>query len=163
MTQIRFDLSQIEALADQFDAAGDAMRDMSDLMDMIGMAMETTVEERFAGEHAPDGRPWTPSIRKKVEGGKTLTKSGRLSNSITHNAGSDSVEIGSNLIYAGTHQNGAVIAGNPDLVFRLPGALGFRRAKSVTIPARPFLGIGGDDETTITELAEDWLAERLAA
>ena len=74
---------QIEALADQFDAAGDAMRDMSDLMDSIGMAMETTVEERFAGEHAPDGRPWTPSIRKKVEGGKTLTKSGRLSNSIT--------------------------------------------------------------------------------
>ncbi len=160
---LSFDLRQLEAIADQLDAAAAQGRDMTVLMDRIGMAMETTTEERFEQEQAPDGSKWTPSLRAKEDGGKTLTLTGRLSNSITHLARADSVEVGTNLIYAGVHQFGATIRAKTDrgLAFKLPG-IGFVRPMSVVIGARPFIGIGGDDEETIAELAEDFFLEPFA-
>ncbi len=159
---LRFNLREIEVLADRFDEAEARGRDLTELMDRIGMAMETSTQERFETETAPDGGKWQPSIRARVQGGKTLTLSGRLANSITHRATGDSVEIGTNLIYANTHQEGATIrAKSGRLAFNLPGGLGLRRPEQVVIPARPFVGLGGDDEETIVELAEDFFAEPL--
>jgi hypothetical protein len=49
--------------------------------------------------------------------------------------------IGSRVIYAGVQEHGATIVARnaPRLVFEIPG-VGVRTAKSVTIPARPYLG-----------------------
>lgn len=161
---LRLNLIELDQLADRFEAAGESARDKSELMDRIGMAMEASTQDNFEGEHAPDGTPWAPSLRAKLDGGKTLTDSGRLSDSVTHRSTSDSVEIGSNLIYAGVHQDGATIHAKSSrgLAFQLPGGLGLRRPQQVIIPQRQFLGIGNDDEQTIVELADDWLTERLA-
>lgn len=135
--------------------------DLSPLMERIGMAMEATTIERFDNEEAPDGSSWVQSIRAKETGGKTLTDSARLKQSITYRAGADQVEVGTNVIYAGAHQKGATIRATSGgrLAFKLPGGLGFRTAEEVILPARPFLGISADDELEIAGLAEDYLLE----
>lgn len=162
---IRFNLGEIDGLASMLDAAHARALDLSPLMDRIGMAMETTVHERFEAEEDADGAKWTPSIRAKEEGGQTLRDRGHLDNSITHRAGAAEVEIGSNLIYAAPNFFGATITAKGDgyLKFSLPGGLGFRSVKSVTIPARNPLGIGGDDEETMEELTADYILGDLAA
>jgi phage virion morphogenesis protein len=135
--------------------------DRSPLFDRIGAYMETSTDLNFERERAPDGQRWVPSLRAKEEGGKTLTNTARLRQSMTHNASDDQVEVGTNVIYAGVHQGGATIRGkNGPLKFKLPG-LGFRSAKQVTIPARPFLGVSADDEIEIVALGEDYLAEAI--
>ena len=161
---ITIDLSELVALDGRLEAAYARSKNLSPLMDAIGMAMETSTEERFDNEASPDGLPWKKSIRAREEGGKTLTDSARLRGSITHAASADQVEIGSNLIYAGIHQvGGRITAKSGHLKFALPGGLGFVSVKGVNIPARPYLGIGGDDEQTIVELSADYLLEDLAA
>lgn len=159
---IHFDIGTLPGIERALMSAHKRSLDLAPLMDQIGNAMEVTTHERFESESDPDGNPWKQSIRARTEGGKTLTKDGHLDNSITHSFTADSAEIGSNLIYAGIHQQGGRISGKSgNLRFQLPGALGFRSVESVLIPARPFLGLGGDDEMTIGELTGDYLLGEL--
>lgn len=161
---ITFDIGELVALDGRLSAAYDRSRDLSPLMDSIGMAMETSTDERFDNEAGPDGMPWKKSLRAKEEGGKTLTDSARMRGSITHSASATQVEVGTNLIYAGIHQfGGRITAKSGHLKFTLPGGLGFVSVVGVNIPARPYLGIGRDDEQTIAELSADYLLEDLAA
>ena len=155
-TIIARDLAPFQArLAELLERSGD----LSPLMDRIGQALESSTVQRFEDEEAPDGSRWEPSLRAKETGGKTLTLSARLKQSITHRASATQVEIGTNVIYAGVHQGGATIRGNPLLKFKLPGGLGFRSAAEVVIPARPFLGVSADDQDEIEALVEEYLLE----
>lgn len=137
------------------EAAG---RDLFPAMDAIGAALVASTQIRFERGEGPDGKAWIPSIRVRETGGLTLVESGRLAASITHAAARDSVEIGTNVIYAGIHQlGGDIVAKNaPFLVFNIPG-VGFRKVKKVTIPARPFLGVDEADETEIGNIMADHL------
>lgn len=72
---------QIEA---RLGALVDSFGDLTPLMEGFGNTLEGFVLEAFETETAPDGTPWKPSLRKKLEGGKTLTKSGQLRDSRTH-------------------------------------------------------------------------------
>jgi phage virion morphogenesis protein len=130
------------------------------LMQGIGLYLESSTVDRFDDQVAPDGSRWTPSLRARQSGGKTLTDHGLLKGSIGSVATNDRVEWGSNLIYARPHQEGATITakGGGRLKFGLPGGLGFRSPLAVTLPARPFLGVNGEDETQIIGLAEDYVA-----
>ncbi|HPL75678.1 MAG TPA: phage virion morphogenesis protein [Candidatus Sumerlaeota bacterium] len=65
---------------------------------------------------------------------KILMDSGRLANSITFEANDKQVEIGTNLVYAATHQFGR-------------GA----------IPARPYLGFQESDVERFLDLINEWL------
>lgn len=132
--------------------------DLSDLMDGIGLYLESSTIERFDTETAPDGSKWTPSRRAREQGGKTLTDSARLKSSIAHRSSATEAEVGTNLIYARIHQMGGTIRPkNGDyLTSALPGGLGFRRVSEVIMPARPFLGISAEDEEEILALAEDY-------
>jgi phage gpG-like protein len=136
---------------------------LSPLMSRIGMYGESSTIERFNTETAPDGSRWTPSIRARVEGGKTLTNTARMKQSVTHRSDSNSAEWGSNLIYYGVHQGGATIRakGGGRLAFRLPGNLRFVSPEEVVLPARPSIGLSGDDETEIVAQGEDYFAEVL--
>ena len=129
------------------------------LMDNIGQALVTNTRLRFEDGISPDGVPWKPSIRARESGGKTLLDTGRLADSVTHNASNRSVEVGTNVIYGAAHQFGATIRakGGGRLKFRLPGGLGFRSVEEVILPARPFLGISADDREDIDALADDFL------
>ena len=128
-----------------------------DFFDLVGAALVASTQFRFEQERDPDGSPWPPSIRSQVEGGRTLTDTARLVQSITHAADSQGVSIGTDVIYGGVHQFGATIRPRnaTKLRYRLPGGLGFRTADEVTIPARPFLGVNRDDEVEIAEIWRD--------
>lgn len=115
---------------------------------------EASTRERFHTETSPDGKPWKKSLRAMLTGGKTLTKSGHLGDSMTSDSGRDWAAWGSNMIYARIHQLGGVIkakiAGGM-LRFRLAGGA-FVSVAQVIMPARPYLGVNADDEAEMFAL-----------
>lgn len=130
------------------------------MAEIAGM-METETGFRFATETAPDGSKWKPSLRvvgytradgERVEGdgGQTLTLHGFLRSAIRSNFGPDFAEAGPEAsgpaaIYARIHQQGGKIEAHESVLqtaLRTP--FGYR--KSVTIPARPYLGWNSEME-----------------
>lgn len=137
--------------------------DLSPMMRHLGGVLETQVTDRFESETAPDGSRWKPSHRVKTEGGNTLRKSGIMKNSIHSVATGASVEIGTNIIYAGVHQQGAKIRAKTrgGMRFQLPGGLGWRRMMEVEIPARPFLGLSADNGEELLEEVEAFVVDEM--
>lgn len=115
---------------------------------------EASTGDRFTRTQiGPDGKPWKRSIRAQIMGTKTLTFEGHLRDSISSSSGRDYAEWGTNRIYAAIHQFGGTIKPKraSALHFRLANGA-FVSTKSVTIPARPFLGTSPDDESHILDM-----------
>lgn len=151
--QFTADLADL-GIAEGFDHMADAAEDMTDLMDLIGSVLINGAIERIASTNvAPDGTPWPKSFRATQDGGKTLHDSGLLMRSITSAAAPREVTVGSNLIYAGVHQTGATIrpVAAKALAFTLADGTQVV-AGSVTIPARPYLGISEGEQATIQDV-----------
>jgi phage virion morphogenesis protein len=131
--------------------------DRTPLMDEIGASLVTSTQQRFEDGVGPDGQSWPESYRASTEGGQTLVDHSHLRDSVTHAPSARDVAIGSNLIYAGVHQEGAVIRakGPKALRFQIGGRWATKR--QVTIPARPFLGISGADRAEIGAILQDHL------
>ncbi|PMB01366.1 phage virion morphogenesis protein [Fischerella thermalis CCMEE 5273] len=115
----------------------------------IGEYMVLATTERFDNEVDPQGNSWHPlttaTIARKQRKGKILKilqQDGDLRRTIVYQASVDRVEIGTNRIYGAIHQFG--------------GQAGRRR--SVTIPARPFLGVSESDKSEILAIIEDYLS-----
>jgi len=124
------------------------------IWDAIGQYGESSTRLRFKNQAGPDRKRWVPSIRAREVGGQTLVQKARLLRSITHRSDNNGTAWGTNVIYAGTHQFGAVIKAKTAgaLRFRMPGG-GFVTVKKVTIPARPFIGVNADDGREMLDLA----------
>lgn len=119
---------------------------------------ESSTRLRFRTETGPDGQRWKPSLRAQISGGRTLTKDGHLSGSVSASSGKDFAEWGVNRIYAAIHQFGGVIrAKGGALKFAIPGG-GFAVVKAVTMPARPYLGVNDDDKSDILAIFERRIA-----
>lgn len=141
--------------------------DLSDLMDGIGLYLESSTIERFDTETDPDGKPWEKSQRAKDEGGKTLTDTARGKTSITHRFSPTDIEVGTNVIYMRPHQLGmdeTVSVGahtrtiNQAFGRPLPGGLTVQVGafdRQMKMPKRSFLGVSAEDEAEILALAED--------
>jgi phage virion morphogenesis protein len=127
------------------------------LMRAIGAWLESSTRERFDTNRAPDGSPWKPSLGAQLRGTPTLVQFGRLRDSFTHAADADQVEVGTNVIYAAIHHFGGVIKAKTakGLRFMMAGA-GFVQVQSVTMPARPILGVSVDDEIEVSELVRQF-------
>ncbi len=141
-------------LAAVFDHVAAGAEDMTDLMDSIGSVLINGAQERLGTTNVgPDGTAWPKSLRATLVGGPTLHDTGRLLRSITSEAAPDQVRVGSNLIYAGVHQAGAVIRpkNGKALFFTLANG-DAALVGSVTIPARPYLGISEEDRATIEDV-----------
>ncbi len=132
-------------------AAG--MANLTPAMKAFGEFMIMRTEERFSGEHDPEGRKWAPlsavtyartwgkkrkftrkgaiaqPFRKFILGKKILTTSHRMRRSVTYTAGQDSMRLGSNVIYYRIHQLGGMAG----------------KGHKVRIPARPSLGFNNAD------------------
>lgn len=125
------------------------------LLEIAGSLMEESTRERFRTSTGPGGIPWPTSRRAELQGGRTLINTGGLLSSIIHIADDQRVEWGvmaktTSARFSYVHQFGAVIRPktSPFLVFRgADGHLIF--ARSVTIPARPFIGIDDDDRADL--------------
>lgn len=117
----------------------------------VGEHLLNRLVDRFEAERAPDGSSWLAlkpvTIAKREADGlipiTILRASGRLAGSFNALPSSDDVRIGSGLVYAAIHHFG--------------GEAG--RGHSVTIPARPILGLEPDDPDEIMAIAEEWLGE----
>lgn len=114
---------------------------------------EASTRLRFRTEQGPDGRRWKTSLRAQLAGGRTLTKDGHLSGSISGSAGKDFAEWGVNRIYAAIHQFGGVIKAKSSgaLKFKMPNG-GFTVVKAVRMPARPYLGVNDGDRADILDV-----------
>lgn len=102
----------------------------------VGEYLKQSVEQRFREQVDPNRNPWISLSRstEKKRNKKILTESKRLRRSIVYRASRDQLELGTNVIYAATHQFG-----------RGP------------IPARPFLGFSDADRDEILTLASEHL------
>ncbi len=116
--------------------------DTSALMPRLGEYLLRSTQDRFKSQTAPDGAAWEAlaprtAKRKKYNPDKVLTERGFLRKGIVWQLlNQTTVEIGSNLKYAATHQFGR---GN--------------------IPARPFLGLSDQDHRKIGAIIRSWAAD----
>ncbi|MCM1258426.1 MAG: phage virion morphogenesis protein [Roseburia sp.] len=137
--------------------------DKAGVMNAIAEGLRASTLERFQSEESPEGSKWKPSIRATRKGGKTLTASASLKNSIEAEADGSGAAVGTNLIYAATHQFGAdrtIRAKNSRyLRFQIGDRWVSVPSVRVNIPARPFLGVSKEDEADIKEILEEIFEE----
>lgn len=133
-----------------------------DLFENIGSYLLSSTQERFIQEKSPDGTPWKQSRRAREEGGKTLRNEGHLFGSLNYEAFRNYVEVGTNRINAAIHQFGGVIRAKTAKGLRFVWMNEVHVRMSVTMPARPYLGVNEADRHEIGQLAVDWMAGRVA-
>lgn len=111
----------------------------------IGVRLIQFHHERWDRQVDPEGRRWTPlspryQRRKKKHKDRILVLDELLRDLLHYQAGADRLDFGTSSLYGATHQ-----FGDP----------------TRNIPARPFLGISGDDEREIQEILAEHLARAL--
>lgn len=130
--------------------------DLRPAFDDIGAYLDRSHHERFLKEEAPDGVKWAPlsdttTARKAKNDDRILIEEGHLLESLHYQSSSDGVQYGTDRIYGATHQFGAKA-----------GDFGKTKSGSLIpwgdIPARPFLGISGEDRTEILDILGDFLS-----
>lgn len=180
--EIRVDDSEVQSAFSRLIAAG---RDPRPALKSIGEYVVRETDSRFQKEQDPEGRPWTPlaasTLKQKAERGKILKilqRDGILRRSIAYQLTENGVAIGSNLVYAAAQQfgfTGQRQARTQTLYFKLSkdgrsvGNRFVKKAKSdfaqdvqvgpgsISIPARPFLGINQQDRREIAQIVLDYL------
>ncbi|OGS90856.1 MAG: hypothetical protein A2Z95_06215 [Gallionellales bacterium GWA2_60_18] len=142
-------------------------QDPSEAMRDIATYGENSTRERFRMQIGPDGNRWKPSLRAQLNGGKTLTKDGHLSGSITRRSGRSFAEWGTNRVYGPAMQLGfegtvqvpahtRVISSAFGKKLKAPvsvavGAYTLRQK----IVARPYLGVNDENAADILDLLAD--------
>lgn len=143
---------ELERLIQRVADAQDA--DTHGMLDAIGQQQEDSARKRIhETKKAPDGTRWAPwsASYAKTRGAQhsLLVNEGHLADTMTHRVvNKDSVEVGSNLIYAGRHLFGD---------FKFVGPV-----RGGRIPARPYLDTDGgfadpSDRAEIRDIARDFL------
>ena len=117
---------------------------------------------RFTAQQAPDGTPWAPlkdwyRESKKKNADKILTLDGHLSGTLRYQASDTGVVFGSDRPYAAIHQFGGTIKPKNKKALKLGSGDDATYARSVTIPARPWLGLSADDEQRLIDIARKHL------
>ncbi len=131
----------------------------------LASAMRTSTRQRFRTQKSPEGKQWKDSIRVSQHGGLTLSDTGRLKNSIRSRANISGFAVGTNVIYARTHQlgeNGRTITAKTSSGLRFRGINGNwvnKKNVRIVIPARPFLGFSEEDYAEIKATLNDVLSE----
>ncbi|QIW15846.1 phage virion morphogenesis protein [Pasteurellaceae bacterium RH1A] len=122
------------------------------LYGILGESLKKIHNQRFKQEIDPEGNRWqalsdrTLALkRKRGKSLKILRQDGNLADRTAYNIKADGVEFGSSQPYAALHHFG--------------GRAGRRR--KVTIPARPWLGVGRRDEDYLLEKARHHLRQTL--
>ncbi len=140
--------------------------DIKGMNSVIGQDLRRSTLKRFTTQRDPEGKPWEESRSATADGRKALTDTARMKNSIKVKSNKKGVAVGTNTIYARTHQEGAkdrvISAKNgKKLKFKVNGKWCSKDSVKVTIPARPFLGISEDDMREIKNTMNTFITNRL--
>lgn len=154
----------LEPIQARLRAVGNALQNPQPMLKEIGEDVVESTKLRFTDGKGPDGNKWAPLSaatllrrRKKGKGAQPLLDTGSLRNSITKRVDARSVWVGTNVVYAPTHQFGAT-----------KGAFGTGKYKTRkgsfpipwgNIPARPYLGFSRDDQAEIVAIIQRRIAE----
>lgn len=135
----------------------------------IGLHLEESTKQRFIKQEDPDGNHWAalkPSTLKRKKGPKILTESAGLRDSIISAVRNNGLRVGTNKIYAATHQFGRdKMPEHKRKVTKVFGkTLKFPvwaqvRNYDPKIPPRPFLGVSTSDREEIMAIVQDYLKE----
>lgn len=134
--------------------------DTRELLDTLGSEVVATVMDRFRRGVTPEGGKWPITLREKQGDARpTLHNEGHLRDSYTYAVAlsGDEVEVGSNLPYAAMHHFGGVVTAKTSKGLHFVVGGQHVRKQSVTIPARPALGLNDEDEASLLQTADDWL------
>ncbi|MGB3831515.1 MAG: phage virion morphogenesis protein [Mesorhizobium sp.] len=130
----------------------------SEMMSAIGQLGEHQTRRRIESEKtSPDGAAWPPNLK----GTSILAATGtNLFDSIAQTSTAEQAEWGASWEFAHIHQEGAIITPKNARYLAVPAAAfgavdGVRYLKSVTIPARPFVGISDANAQEIIDLVTD--------
>lgn len=126
-----------------------------DINDFFGGEIVAISQESFETESDPvTGEAWKKSYRVINEGGQTLSKDGYLKGSIDYYVTTSGIVVGSPLIYARVHNEGAIIKAknSPYLKFKSNG--NWVMKKQVEIPKHRYLGFPSDFEQRTMETPE---------
>lgn len=153
---IEFNYKSVErALNDLLKRAEDPSEAMKDVAGILKQATNNA----FENEADPaTGVAWDPlsattlATRPNREGGEILQDRRRLRRSMVTDYGKVFAEIGTNVIYAATHQFGAQQGqyGKSSRGGPIPWG---------DIPARPFFGVSPEDEEDILDIATRYMAD----
>ena len=129
---------------------GAALTDMSPVMASIGEALVASAKKRFPEGVSPDGAKWAPKSKatRSPDPRPLFGPSKMLSSQIFAISSAESVEVGSNRVYAAMMQFGGTKEAYPHLWGN--------------IPARPFLGISDEDRTEVLATIADYLTAAAA-
>jgi phage gpG-like protein len=128
---------------------------------MMHEALEL-VDEGFATSTAPDGSGWK---KLALRNGQPLRDTRRLQSSFTGTSNSRGFKIGTNVMYAATHQDGKTIKakGSGRLHFNAGGR--HFSLKQVKIPARPMVPEGSALpprwRNALNDAAREYVARKL--
>lgn len=149
--RIQLDLDSRQVL----DALGEMIQRIDDPQPAfreIGEYLDMAHRDRWDAQRAPDGTPWAPlspvtQARKKKNSDRVLVLDGYLRDTLSHYESPTELLFGTNRPYGAVHQFGA-----------RQGAFGTTaRGGPIPwgdIPARPWLGIGSEDEQPILAILE---------
>lgn len=133
----------------------------------IGARLRDRHVNRFRTERAPSGAQWKKSIRARLDGGKTLTDTANLRNSITYSSSPKQVIVGSNNPYAKTVQEGTKPKGRGPRRPKLSKSKRKRYRELLKTFGgrghvnRPWLGINKNDLIQVKNMLSEYL-ERIS-
>lgn len=145
----------------------------------IAEYLHISTDARARRQVSPDGAPWAPLSPRTLarkKGNKILRESGALLDTLRHQVTDDGLEFGTDRPYGAIHQYGGKIehaARSQQVYFKEKGGVVGNRfvkksksnfaqwvthgARSVEMPARPYLGLSSEDEAEILEIVSDYL------
>jgi len=150
------------------------LADLTPAMKIIGSTIQASVVRNFEVGGRPKWKPLSRvTLKRRKKGGGILRvqgMAGGLMGSIHYRAHNDRVIIGTNKIYAGTHQFGArkgsfgtIVASVREHMRRGHMVRAHTRRMAVPwgdIPARPFLMVQDEDWSEIREALNDFIVRR---
>lgn len=163
---------ELELLAERLGSLRTPLNDIAEYLHM-------SVDARARRQVAPDGSPWAPLSPRTLarkKGNKILRESGALLDTLRHQVSNDELQFGTDRPYGALHQFGGKVehaARSQQVYFKEKGGVVGNRfvkkrqsnfsqwvthgARSVEMPARPYLGLSNEDETEILEIVATYL------
>jgi phage virion morphogenesis protein len=157
-TTITIDDGEVTRALDLVLAAG---RDTAPIMKILAQVLVRQTKDRIKDGKTPQGTPFAPlnPLYRKTKKGPGILRgaTGHLRNLIAASNDATQARASTALPYARIHQFGGTIRPKnaPALIFSMGGE--DFAVQSVTIPARPYMGISPGNRAEIVDTIADWL------